>query len=87
MALPGLGPPSNRRNPADTARVKALVDELVDAADVTVLVTELECTEPGCPPIETVIALLRAGENVQYRIHKPVAEVTVYDVRSALGAG
>jgi hypothetical protein len=26
--------------------------------DTTVMVTELECREPGCPPIETVVAVL-----------------------------
>jgi hypothetical protein len=26
--------------------------------EATVMVTELECREPGCPPIETVIAVL-----------------------------
>ena len=87
MTLPGLGSGTSRRDPADTARVKALVEDIIDAADVTVLVTELECTEPGCPPIETVIALLGADANVQHKIHKPVAEVSVEDVRSALDPG
>lgn len=81
MTLPGLGP---RRDPADTARVKALVVDLVGAEDITVLVTELECSEPGCPPVETVIALLSAESNVQYKIHKPVADVDLDDVRSVL---
>lgn len=61
-----------------------MVVEAVADAEVTVLVTELECTEPGCPPIETVIALLGAVRNVQYKIHKPVAEVGIDDVRAAL---
>jgi hypothetical protein len=81
MNLPGLGP---RRDPAETARVKAFVVEVVGDRKVSVLVTELACTEPGCPPIETVIALLAPDGNTQYKIHKPVAEVTVDDVRAAL---
>jgi hypothetical protein len=81
MSLPGMGP---LRNPSDTARVKALVDELIDTDDVTVLVTELACTEPGCPPVETVIALLSDGGNTQYKVHKPVAEVTLDDLRGVL---
>jgi hypothetical protein len=83
MTLPGLG---SRRNPGETARVKALVVGLIDAADVTVLVTELACSEPGCPPVETVIALLSADGNAQYKVHKPVADVTVEDVRSVLNS-
>ena len=27
-------------------------------ADVTLMVAELECHEPGCPPIETVVSVL-----------------------------
>jgi hypothetical protein len=84
MSLPGLGP---RRNPSDTARVKAMVAELIDTDHVTVLVTELACTEPGCPPVETVIALLSDGGNTQHKVHKPVAEVTLDDVRAALDGG
>jgi hypothetical protein len=81
MSLPGMGP---RRNPSDTARVKTMVAELIDTDDLTVLVTELACTEPGCPPVETVIALLSDGGNTQYKVHKPVAQVNLDDVRAAL---
>ncbi|MEO1058336.1 MAG: hypothetical protein AAFY28_15620 [Actinomycetota bacterium] len=90
MTLPGLGSGPGRRNLAHTSRVKAIVEDLVaasgaEAADTTVLVTELECSEPGCPPVETVIALLTADENVQYKIHKPLAEVDATDVQAVLG--
>ncbi len=81
MSLPGLGP---RRSPSDIAHVKAMVAEFVDAEHVTVLVAELACTEPGCPPIETMIALLDDGGRTQHKVHKPVAEVTLDDVRAAL---
>ncbi|MEM9039510.1 MAG: hypothetical protein AAGD33_06415 [Actinomycetota bacterium] len=64
--------------------MKAVVADLVDDVDATVLVTELACSEPGCPPIETVIAVLADTGNVQYKIHKPVAEVDVDDVRAAV---
>ncbi|MEM1332442.1 MAG: hypothetical protein AAGG08_03195 [Actinomycetota bacterium] len=81
MTLPGLGP---QRDPGDSARVNTLVTDLIDDANVTVLVTELECSEPGCPPIETVIALLSDSGNTQYKVHKPVADVRIDDVRAAL---
>ncbi len=55
--------------------------------DTTVMVTELECREPGCPPIETVIALLEGpGRRRQYKIHKPAADVSHSDVKR-LAAG
>ncbi len=67
-----------------TRALKQLARELLDLDDeTTVMVTELQCSEPGCPPIETVIAVLRVGEREQIKIHKPLAEVTRDDVVAA----
>jgi hypothetical protein len=56
-------------------------------ADDTVMVTELRCMEEGCPPIETVIAVLRQGaEPRRWKLHKRVVEVTEDDVRGQVGA-
>ncbi|MEQ1793156.1 MAG: hypothetical protein ABL970_03110 [Nitrospira sp.] len=55
--------------------------------DTTVMVTELECREPGCPPIETVIALLEGpGKTTQHKIHKTAAQVTQSDVKALASA-
>lgn len=55
--------------------------DLSDAA--TVIVTELECTEPGCPPIETLIGLLEGpGRNKQYKIHKRVSDILESDLEA-----
>jgi hypothetical protein len=45
--------------------------------DDVVLVTELRCHEDGCPPVETVIAILGTdpSERVEHRLHLPLAEV------------
>lgn len=81
---PGFGP---RRDPGEAARVKALVRAIV-GDEFTVMVTELACTEPGCPPVETVIALMHPGAPDQRKIHKALAAVTADDVAAALaGAG
>lgn len=49
--------------------------------EVTVMVTELACPEPGCPPVETVVAVLHGpGNTVQGKIARPMAEVTREDV-------
>lgn len=45
------------------------------------MVTELRCSEPGCPLLETVIAILSESGNRQYKLHKPIAEVGEDDVR------
>lgn len=75
------------KNAGQAAAVKAWVRGcLAQPDEVTVMVTELTCTEPGCPPLETVIALLREGSpTVQYKLHKAMAEVTPDDVATALG--
>jgi hypothetical protein len=49
--------------------------------DVVVMVTELRCSEPGCPPLETVIAILDVpGSKRQYKLHKGAGDVAVEDI-------
>ena len=49
----------------------------------TVLVTELKCHEEGCPPIETVIVVLREGTGKeQYKFHKRMDEIIFQDIES-----
>jgi hypothetical protein len=69
--------------------LKATVTTLLDIGpDDTVMVSELRCLEPGCPPLETVIAVLRSGESPQqYKIHKSALEVGEDDVRAVLAGG
>jgi hypothetical protein len=46
-------------DPKRIAEVKEWAAEVFRlGADVAVMVTELRCTEPCCPPLETVIAIL-----------------------------
>ena len=48
----------------------------------TVMVTELACSEPGCPPLETVIAVLRGkNDRVTWKLHKALTLVSASDVR------
>ena len=74
--------------PDRAACIKAWARMLWALSDeTTVMVTELECREPGCPPIETVIAVLEGpGRTTQYKIHKAADEVSQADVE-ALAAG
>ncbi len=60
---------------------------VTDADDAAVLVTELRCTEPGCPPLETVIAVLGTRSRREVRIYAPLAEVTREAVVAALATG
>jgi hypothetical protein len=71
-----------KNNSQATQQVKAWVLDILQLEeDTSLMITELRCTEPGCPPIETVIALLKPSHPThQYKIHKPVADITLDDV-------
>lgn len=79
----------SRTDPQRIAEIKAWAAEVFRlGANTSVMVTELRCTEPGCPPLETVIAILDApGQPRQITIHKAVCEVTFADVLAAAKPG
>jgi hypothetical protein len=73
------------RSKGDPGRIAAIKEWAIEVfrlpADASVLVTELRCSEPGCPPLETVIALLDTpGKPRQFKIHKACADVSFADV-------
>ena len=60
---------------------EALSDNLPIQNESTITVTEISCLEEGCPPVETVVALLKAGSDpLQHKIHKPAAELKAADL-------
>lgn len=81
---------SRPRRLANTVAIKETVVRFLDLPeDATVMVTEIQCHEPGCPPLETVIAILREGASPrQFKLHKGVGEVGEADVAALLaGSG
>jgi nitrate reductase delta subunit len=50
------------------------------AEDTTILVSELACTIPGCPPVDTVIAFWTDEGRHHFKVFKPVAEVVPDDL-------
>ncbi len=52
--------------------------------DVTVLVTELMCDQPGCAPVETIIAILWPKGREQWKSPRPMKEVAKEDIRHLL---
>jgi hypothetical protein len=48
--------------------------------DTTVMVAEVVCTVPGCPPLETVVAFWIEGTRHHFKVFKPVAEVAEDDL-------
>ncbi|MGE0627773.1 MAG: hypothetical protein AB7O43_08090 [Hyphomicrobiaceae bacterium] len=51
--------------------------------DDVVMVTEIRCQLPGCPPLETIVAFWEAADETRryhFKIFKPVAEVVEADL-------
>jgi len=62
-----------------TRRLLALDDQ------DTVLISELRCAEPGCPPLETVVAVLSADHAPRrWTIHLPLDQVDPDEIGAAL---
>ena len=62
-------------------------DSIPDGMDeVTVMVNEMQCFEPDCAPLETVITLLGAagGKTIIFKIFKPAELVTPDEATAGL---
>ncbi|MEU6011946.1 hypothetical protein [Streptomyces sp. NPDC047453] len=53
--------------------------------DTAVMVRQLACTEPDCPPLETVVAVLpMEGEARRWTLRRSADQITEDDLRAAL---
>jgi len=50
------------------------------ADDAAILVAEVACGLPGCPPLETVVAFWADAKRHHFKVFKPVAEVVLDDL-------
>ncbi len=48
--------------------------------EIPILVTEIYCDQPGCAPIETLVAILDRDERKQYKSMRPMKEVKKEDI-------
>jgi hypothetical protein len=48
--------------------------------EATIVVSEIACTVPGCPPLETVVAFWTDDKRHHFKIFKPVAAAIVDDL-------
>ena len=73
-------------DPRQAARIKDWMKYTFTLSnEAAVLVTELQCTEEGCPQLETVIAILDTpGKPRPFKLHKAMAEVTAQDIQQLL---
>lgn len=74
--LPGLlgGTRRDPRRGPRATEVAELVRLHLGLPDAAVTVSQLACREPGCPPVETVIAVLGTTSR-RWTIHRPLAEI------------
>ncbi len=47
---------------------------------ISISISQLQCHEPNCPPIETVIAVM-TNPPQQYKIHKSASQITEEDIK------
>jgi nitrate reductase delta subunit len=48
--------------------------------DETIMVSELPCSDPGCPPVETHVVFWTSAGRQHFRVYKPLAEVAADDL-------
>jgi nitrate reductase delta subunit len=53
------------------------------AEDETIMVSEVNCTIPGCPPIETLVVFWTAAGRHHFKIFKLLADVVEGDLPPA----
>lgn len=58
---------------------------LGDSPSFTLTISEIDCGDPACPGLETIILVMRDGEATQaVKIRKPIDEIIETDVREAM---
>lgn len=69
-----------KADPEKVQQLKTLIYEILKIdSEIPVSISQLQCSEPDCPPIETVIAVM-TNPAQQYKIHKSVAEINQTDI-------
>ena len=69
-----------KRNPVALQQLKTWIyDQLKLDPEVAISVSQLQCREPDCPPVETVITILSKPAQ-HYKIHKALDDIELVDV-------
>jgi hypothetical protein len=76
--------PKSSVDPAVLQQLKAQIANLLQLdAETTISINQLQCKEPGCPPIETAIIILTQPTQ-QYKIHKALGDISAADLVKAV---
>ena len=77
------------RDPLAASRIKAwarevLADTEEERDGIAVTVSEIICTDPGCPGTETIILIMRPNApSVAAKVAKPMEQVTESEAKGA----
>jgi hypothetical protein len=83
--IPPEGVTSARIDPAHTEAIKRWTREALRLGEDDVIsVNEVACVDPGCPLVETVIAVFGGDETRTWRFTRPRVAVTKMMVQQAL---
>ena len=75
-----LGKQSQKASSQKTKEIKQWIYQALQVDDeISISLSQLQCTEPGCPPIETVINVM-TNPVQQYKIHKSITEIEYADI-------
>jgi hypothetical protein len=73
-------PSPHVRELQDTVRALLCLDD-----DTAVMIRQLTCSEPGCPSLETIVAVVPMdGEAHRWTLHRSTDRITENDLRAAL---
>jgi hypothetical protein len=76
----------SKKSPAHGAaldRVREWTRARFSLADETVMVSEIACAVPGCPPIETHVVFWTERGRHHFKVFKPLADVVEDDLPPA----
>ena len=75
-----------KKNPDESPaieRVRGWTRARFALGDETVMVAEIACTVPGCPPIETHVVFWTAAGRHHFKVFKPLGEIGEDDLPPA----
>lgn len=77
---------AKRADPVAIAAIKAQVlEQLGSPANLTIAVNEIDCNDPSCPGLETIVLIMAEGQKTRAcKISKPIEDVLPEDIGKAL---
>ena len=79
-----LFPNKPKVTPEQSQRVKDWIYQVLQINSNTVIsLSQLQCQDPDCPPIQTAIAIMTSPHRV-IRIHKAIPDITYGDIVQAI---